>query len=287
MTHDEETLEEQDDQPWERPVQSDLLQGDPTTLVQRICKALNVCPTQVLLVWASTPCETFSRADPSNITRGNHYRDHSNSEKPPKSNDLSDLKVLKAVEHDRFLPRLQRMVAADRQRGLQYNFVFENPRASLRCRPYMQLCAWPKVVEVVRRTVDLCAFKHVYKKGTDLWTSLTQWFPQGTTGNGRCGQRCSAGEQTATGYRHYFALGVEPERELQGPGVTARRNHMPEMLLKEVVRAAQAGTRSERRVVIDLCAGYRSLQGICQSEGLIYVPVDIRYSTTRDAVANV
>ena len=269
----------------ELPVQSDILQGDPTTLVLRICTALKLDPTHVLLVWASTPCETFSRADPSNITRGHHYRNHSNPEKPPKSDDLSDLKVQKAVDHDHFLPRLQQMVAADRQRGLQYNFVFENPRASLRCRPYMQMCAWPKVVEVVRRTVDLCAFRHVYKKGTDLWTSLSQWFPCGTTGNGRCGQRCESGEKTEKGYRHYFALGVEPERELQGPGVTARRNHMPKMLLKEVMRAAQVGAGEQRRVVIDLCAGYRSLKGICEAEGLIYVPVDIRYSMAKDAVA--
>ena len=72
---------------------------------------------------------------------------------------------------------------------------------------------------------------------------------------------------------------------MQGPGVAARRNHMPQMLLKEVIRAAQAGTRPECRVVIDLCAGYRSLRGICQDEGLIYVPVDIRYGLTKDAVA--
>ena len=266
------------------PVQADLLQGDPSTLVQRVCEALNLDPRQVLLVWASTPCETFSRADPSNITRGHHYRDHSDPEKPPKSDDLSDLKVLKAVEHDQFLPRLQQMVAADRQRGLQYNFVFENPRASLRCRPYMQLCAWPKVVDVVRRTVDLCAFRHIYKKGTDLWTSLSDWNPRGTTGNGRCQQKCEGGKASSKGYRHFYALAVEPERELQGQGVTARRNHMPELLLKEIVRAAQAGTGEERRVVIDLCAGYRSLQGICEAEGLVYVPVDIRYGRSKDAV---
>ena len=59
---------------------------------------------------------------------------------------------------------------------------------------------------------------------------------------------------------------------------------MPEMLLKEIVRAAQAGTGEERRVVIDLCAGYRSLQGICEAERLVYVPVDIRYGRSKDAV---
>ena len=69
------------------------------------------------------------------------------------------------------------MVTADRLRGLHCNFMFENPKASLRHRPYMHLSAWPQVLEVVCQTVDLCAFGHYYKKGTDLWTSLTSWRP--------------------------------------------------------------------------------------------------------------
>ena len=236
-------------------------------------------PAQVLLVWASTPCETFSRADASNITRGHHHRDHSNPERPPKSDDCRDLKVLKAMEHDYFLPRLQMMVAADRQRGLSYNFLFENPRASLRCRPYMQICAWPRIVQVVRRTVDLCAFGHVYKKGTDLWTSLTSWRPTGTTGDGRCHSRCGQGDFTPTGsFQHFHALGVESTRAVQGKGATAMRNAMPTQLLREILRAASNEGTATQRIVIDLCAGYRSLQEVCRQEGMIYVPVDIRYT---------
>jgi len=261
------------------PVNADLLMGDPTTMVQRICRTIGMDPAQVLLVWASTPCETFSRADASNITRGHHHRDHSNPERPPKSDDCRDLKVLKAMEHDYFLPRLQMMVAADRQRGLSYNFLFENPRASLRCRPYMQICAWPRIVQVVRRTVDLCAFGHVYKKGTDLWTSLTSWRPTGTTGDGRCHSRCGQGDFTPTGsFQHFHALGVESTRAVQGKGATAMRNAMPTQLLREILRAASNEGTATQRIVIDLCAGYRSLQEVCMQEGMIYVPVDIRYT---------
>ena len=268
-----------------RPVQADLLQGDPTTLVARVCASVGIDPAHVLLVWASTPCETFSRADASNISRGFHHRDHQDPERPPKSDDLTDLKVLKAVEHDRFLPRLQMMVAADRQRGLSYNFMFENPRASLRCRPYMQLCAWPRVVEVVHRTVDLCAFGHVYKKGTDLWTSLTNWMPQGSTGNGKCNRACGQGQFTDMGsYQHFHALSVEPHRAVQGKGATAMRNAMPKHLLGEVLRSALMEASPQQNVVIDLCAGYRSLQAVCQAEGLMYVSVDIRYKPTEAVV---
>ena len=124
------------------------------------------------------------------------------------------------------------MVAADRQRGLSYNFMFETPRASFRCRPYMQLCAWPRVVEVVHRTVDLCALGHVYKKDTDLWTSLTNWMPQGSTGDRKCNHACGQGRFTDMGsYQHFHALSVEPHRAVQGKGATAMRNAMLKRLL--------------------------------------------------------
>ena len=112
------------------------------------------------------------------------------------------------------------MVTADRLRGLHYNFMFKNPKASLRHRPYMHLSAWPRVLEVVRRTVDLCAFGHYYTKGTDLWTSLTSWRPQGLTEDGRCHQQCGQGEiDPVTGnFRHYGALSVEPWRAKPGKG---------------------------------------------------------------------
>ena len=79
----------------------------------------------------------MSRADASNISRDNYFRNHSDPEQPPKSWDLADPKVRTAVEHDRFLPALMQMVTADRLRGLHYNFMFENPKASLRQRPYV------------------------------------------------------------------------------------------------------------------------------------------------------
>ena len=102
----------------------------------------------------------MSRADASNISRDNHFQNHSEPERPPKSWNIEDPKVRTAIEHDRFLPALMQMVTADRLRGLHYNFMFENPKASLRQRPYMQLSVWPRVLYVVPQTVDLCTFGH-------------------------------------------------------------------------------------------------------------------------------
>ena len=73
---------------------------------------------------------TMSRADASNISRNNNFRNHSDPERPPKSWDREDPKVCTTIEHDRFLPALMQMVTADRLRGLHYNFMFENPKAS-------------------------------------------------------------------------------------------------------------------------------------------------------------
>ena len=170
-----------------RPVVMDILTVDPTRLLQHICKAAGVQPEEVLLVWASTPCETLSAADPSNSSRGNEHRDHPDPESlRPAKRDRTDGKAAKAELHGRFLPALMVMAACDRVRGLQYNFLFENPRASLRPRPYMHISTsvWPRVLEVLRRSVHLCAFKHYFKKATDSWTSLfkdggqVQWGPQ-------------------------------------------------------------------------------------------------------------
>lgn len=260
-----------------RPVVMDILTVDPTRLLQHICEAAGVQPEEVLLVWASTPCETLSAADPSNSSRGNEHRDHQDPERPAKR-DRTDGKAAKAELHDRFLPALMTMAACDRVRGLHYNFLFENPRASLRRRPYMHLSVWPRVLEVVRRSVHLCAFRHYFKKATDLWTSLTAWVPKGTTGDGLCGDSCEVGGRSSTSgrYVHDYAMSVDPKRFPQGKGATARKNAMPRMLLDEVLEAAERDGTSKQRVVIDLCAGYRSMKEAVWAHGLIYVPVDIR-----------
>ena len=101
-------------------MRSDILDNDPCSLLLHICKAAKIDPKRVLFVWGSPPCTTMSRADASNISRDNHFRDHSNPDRPPKSWDISDPKVPTAVEHNRFLPALMQMATADRLRGQPY-----------------------------------------------------------------------------------------------------------------------------------------------------------------------
>ena len=91
------------------------------------------------------------------------------------------------------------------------------------------------MLEVVRQTVDLCAFGHYYKRGTASWTSLISWRPQGLTEDGRCHQQCGQGEiDPATGhFLHFVTLSGEPWRANQGKGSGAMRHAMPPALLQE------------------------------------------------------
>ena len=55
------------------------------------------------------------------------------------------------------------------------------------------------------------------------------------------------------------------------------RHAMPPQLLQEVLRVAQTDARSYQDVVIDICAGDRSLLQPAQQAGLHCVGVDIRF----------
>ena len=194
---------------------------------------------------------------------------------------MADEKAAKAVRHDLFLPRLQLMLAADRLRGLSYNFMFENPRGNLQCRPYMQIAAWPKIVEVVKRTVHLCAWGHPFRKATQLWTGLLDWSPTGSTGNGRCGRQCGQGGPTPTGgWQHFQRMGGQYNDGPTGKGRLAARNALPKELVTEVLQVALKEANPAQRIVIDLCAGFGSLRQPVLAEGLTYVAVDIRNRRT-------
>ena len=44
-----------------------------------------------------------------------------------------------------------------------------------------------------KQTVDYCASRQPYKKPENVWVSESRWSPTGTTGDGRCGDRCKSG----------------------------------------------------------------------------------------------
>ena len=46
----------------------------PEELLEMICRKVGISRDDVVLTWASPPCETFSRANWSNLSRGNNHR---------------------------------------------------------------------------------------------------------------------------------------------------------------------------------------------------------------------
>ena len=76
-------------------------------------------------------------------------------------------------------------------------------------------------------------------------------------------------------YGHVHAQGSDPEKEIKGRGSNAMRHGLPDRLLKEILDAALGEGRSEG-VLLDVCAGGRSMQQVARDKGLRYVAVDVR-----------
>jgi hypothetical protein len=258
-------------------VRADVLKFTPEQLISEVCEAASKDTANVILLWASAPCDTFSPAVASNVGRGPGHGFNSRDFSDPERGPCCDSKTCKYAQqarlHDKFLPLLQDAVAHARCMGLDFHFVFENPRGSLRRRPYMQLQRWPEVGSVSLRTVDLCAFGLPRRKATDLWTSLPAPFV-GSTGTGRCDQRCADGfwNKTTGCYCH-----TQPLNEYRGP--QSGKARMPSDLLREVLVAAASDlTRRDNPVVIDLFAGECSLAPVAAEYGIDCISVDIRPS---------
>ena len=96
--------------------------------------------------------------------------------------------------------------------------ALENPQASLQMRPYM--IKWEKEQGLTRIVVHYCAYGHVYKKPTNIWTTRQGWTPKGNSGDGKCGGEgvCEVGYvNPETGcWKHWNAIGQEAWRLARG-----------------------------------------------------------------------
>ena len=77
---------------------------------------------------------------------------------------------------------------------------------------------------------------------------MKKWKPRGTTGNGRCqsGARCrmgSIGKHNKWVHRYKIAQGSKEAK--CGKGRRARKNMMPELLHKEMLKEARAMVRTK------------------------------------------
>jgi hypothetical protein len=254
-------------------VKMDLLKQDPATFMSQLCRLCDISPKDVLFVWASPPCNTFSNAA-YNVGRGTghgyNYRNFDDPQRGPCCDDANCEYRKLAVLHDKFLPFIQKMVHYNRVRGHDFDFGIENPRACLRQRPYMDAKNWHQG-EVKLVDIDMCAYGHLAQKPTDFWTNMATYTPMGNTGDGKCHQRCGRGYIAPSGfYRHVSAYAKEPHRQPKG----ATRVAIPQAWSSEVLGHSLKSAAPRRKVVIDLCCGFRSLLPVAQKMGLRYIGVD-------------
>ena len=98
-------------------------------MIREICIEAGILMDEVLLVWASPPCETYTCLDWTNIWRGCNARDHSDPTKPPRNNDSKY--AVKARRHDAMTENLTHSIVADHAAGDTYDAAVENPLAWL------------------------------------------------------------------------------------------------------------------------------------------------------------
>jgi 8-oxo-dGTP pyrophosphatase MutT (NUDIX family) len=234
-------------------------QESPQELLQLICSKAGVRQQDIVLAWASPPCETYSRANWSNLSRGFNYRRLEPGYPPVKGE-----KGQKAAQHDKLTQRIKEVLE------LVGCYVMENPQGGMEKMLYMS--NW----EDKKKIVDLCAFAWPFRKTTNLWVHGFKWNPQGTTGTGRCEEKCGQGatDPLTRRFRHYMALAVDPQRGPRGAGSTSKTCGIPNMLITEILQALKETKQLEGKVVIDLCAGFQSIRKAVLAAGARYVAVD-------------
>jgi hypothetical protein len=237
----------------------------------------------------SPPCETYSVADSTNISRGFQFRDHSTADRPPRSLESCTEahhfeKRRTAIAHDQMVEALIRVLMHHRKEH-KFEIVLENPVGSLTHRPFMQDIEW--ISQTTKHTVNYCAYGATYKKPTHIWTTMTDWQPKGVTGSGRCEGKC--GQLISTGphekeeggkkhrKRHIHAIAREAARLPPGPNRKQQLWSIPQQLQLELLQVIQE-KQPNKQYIFDMFSGGESWRKQVEAAGYSYVPVDLRCS---------
>ena len=232
----------------------------PEQMLDSICEKAGVLRQDIVFAWASPPCESYSRANWSNLSRGfNHRKPEPGL--PPVDGPKGEI----AAAHDRLAQRVKAVLQ------IIQRYVMENPRGGMEKMWFMA------DMEDKKRIVELCAYAWPFRKSTNLWTNGFTWNQQGNTGSGRCNDSCDQGalDPLTKRFRHFMALAVDPERGPRGPGAARMTCGIPNMLIKEILTAVSEQVSLGGKVVLDLCAGFQSIREEVLKAGATYVAVDL------------
>jgi len=274
-----------------RPVKMDISGdwGGHESILEYICELVGLDIDQVVLLWSSPPCESYSQLQYGMAEAGNVHRDTAHPQRPPRSRESCEkpshhTKRKKAELHDRMNSRLTQSHVRDKRRGIDFTAAVENPAAGmLWLQPFMNTNDWTELTD--RQLVDYCNYWcSLYHKPTGVCVTKCGWHPAGHSGTGRCCKDCHSGrwvwnENAPAGvsFKHDFQLGGPKDRAPPKEDISDRF-HVPEELIGEVLAAAVNHRRqksSKQLFVVDLFAGTASAAGIVADSGMGYVPVDI------------
>jgi len=229
-------------------------------------------------VHCSPPCETYSNTDATHQYRDPpcNYRERATSEPTAREGIHRE----KARSHDMLIQHLIGLLSHAKKEGGSFTFSIENPRGMSRERPFMDCREWHLDLPGRRVTVDCCACGAPCEKPTDIWTGLLGWVPRGSTGDGRCHNRCEQGgrglEVDGRGqFYHHEALAQQPIDGIQGTGARQFINHIPLPLCHELLQVV-GHPHGMKGVVLDLCCGWGSMEQPVMSSGQCYLRVDLR-----------
>ena len=207
---------------------------------------------------------------------GYNYRDSDIERSPCCPPEAGCQYAEKARLHDSIVQQVISALEAGYSRGHHYHYGIENPDGELKYRPFMQAENWPQNLPMEYRPFDCCSFQHPAKKPMSFWTSMKDYAPTGTTGNGRCNNgECKQGEvNTETNmFNHLIKIARNPADGFTGQGAAKMKNAMPQMWTEEFLQHAMK--QSSKKIVIDLCSGWQSMRPVCEKLGLDYIAVDI------------
>ena len=225
----------------------DLTEVPPAQLLAAIAELAGVLIQEIKFVWASVPCETLSRLDPSN-QRHTHHREYSKD-----SSVVCKQRVVVVTggtrepvtelgeDHDIMIASvLQALDAAFNLYGIHW--AVENPNAQLGRRPVLLSLMRSGRVKCGR--VNYCQYDHIFAKDTCVRTTVLQWTPKGRSGTGMCRKEtgnCSAKtgffNQQTRRWNHHNTIGGKAARSVKGPSKDEVQNRVPLKLLLEILQA--------------------------------------------------
>lgn len=279
-----------------RPVQANVLEmvrrmGSHGSIVQQVCTELGIEMSEVAFVWASPPCETYTKLDWTNVTRGNEFRDP--KDRGPRSvetchSEADFKKRQKAMDDDCLLTGLVESLESDNRMSRSYQFAVENPQGMLAEQVFMQTPDWMKATR--RELVHYCNYGGQFHKPTHVWSSIMDWVPGGRSGCGQCCQDCKVGRwkwveervrKAGMQYVHDHQIGGQSDKKGVGEGSQKlQRWKVPASLLEEILRSVKKANKGDekKKYVIDFFAGQGSLRKVSSENGYVYVPVDVDMS---------